>query len=67
MPYRSSAGPAKRQCPRCTSRSLVIDYDDDPRKDRAHAYLCLSCGRRFIPTQQPQTAATTETVGSKTR
>lgn len=56
MPYRSTPGSAKRQCPRCTSRSLVVDYDDDPRQERAHAFLCLSCGRRFTPTAHPELA-----------
>jgi DNA-directed RNA polymerase subunit RPC12/RpoP len=49
MPYRKTVNAAKRQCPRCTSRSIVVDYDDDPRHGGAHAFLCLSCGRRFIP------------------
>jgi DNA-directed RNA polymerase subunit RPC12/RpoP len=57
MPDWKNPNLAKRQCPRCTSRSIVVDYDDDPRHIGAHAFLCLSCGRRFVPEKTTETVA----------
>jgi DNA-directed RNA polymerase subunit RPC12/RpoP len=63
MTHQTLSNTPKRQCPRCNSRSVVLDYDDDPRLERAHAFLCLSCGRRFVPAAAP--GASTVTTPAK--
>jgi DNA-directed RNA polymerase subunit RPC12/RpoP len=45
------------RCPRCNTRSLVMDYDDLP-ESRGRAVMCICCGRRFRLGPVQETAAT---------